>query len=165
MHEQALINAKSFSEKYLNKKCKILEIGSLDINGSIKDAFSGHEYTGMDIQNGKNVDIVSSSHAINIKSDSFDVILSTSQLEHDIMFWLTFKEMCRVLKPGGYIYICAPSSGEYHGYPVDCWRFYKDCYAGLIKWAEISGYNIKLIEQYISDNLPWKDNVMIFKKQ
>lgn len=40
---------------------------------------------------------------------------------------MTFLEYARVIKPGGMIYINAPSNGDYHRYPDDNWRFYPDC--------------------------------------
>ena len=42
--------------------------------------------------------------------DSYvDLIVSTSCFEHDPCFWMTFKEMTRIIKPSGYIYINAPT--------------------------------------------------------
>jgi hypothetical protein len=81
------------------------------------------------------------------------------------MFWVTFQEMCRIIKTDGYIYIQAPSIGPYHAHPVDNWRFYKDSWKSLEMWATYNSYNIKLIENYIDteDNM-WHDNIGIFKK-
>ena len=78
--------------------------------------------------------------------------------------------MCRLVKPGGYIYINAPSTGPYHGYPTDNWRFYLDSWKALQKWAIKNNYNIELVEHYIntenieSDPVQWGDSVGIFKK-
>ena len=72
--------------------------------------------------------------------------------------------MCRILKPNGLIYINAPSTGVYHGYPRDYWRFYADSWKGLSKWANKNGYNIQLVESYIDKNTTWCDSVGIFKK-
>ena len=46
--------------------------------------------------------------------------------EHIEFFWLTRQEMMRTLKPGGTIILIAPSRGQEHSYPVDCWRFYPE---------------------------------------
>ena len=92
-------------------------------------------------------------------------MLSSSCLEHDECFWMTFLEMCRVLKPGGFIYINTPSSGYYHSYPVDCWRFYPDSYKALEKWGNKMGYKISLLESYIDEeDTNWKDSIGIYTK-
>ena len=56
----------------------------------------------------------------------FSTQVSTSCFEHDPIFWLTFKEIARVTKVDGFVYVNAPSNEVYHGYPGDNWRFYKD---------------------------------------
>lgn len=111
-----------------------------------------------------NVDILMDDpYKFPLGDNSFDVIVSTSCLEHDSLFWLTFNEMVRVVRPGGYIYINAPSSGPYHGYPDDCWRFQKDAYKALSTWNP----GAVLLESYIDTDIPnnggWMDNVGIFR--
>jgi tetratricopeptide (TPR) repeat protein len=98
--------------------------------------------------------------------DHFDAVISSSCFEHDQMFWLTFLEMVRVVKPRGYIYINAPSNGSYHRYPVDNWRFYPDAALALECWARRQGNNIKLIESFTARRKQeiWNDCVMIFSK-
>jgi len=165
MHQSAFKNCKKFVQKYVKKKSIVLDVGSFDINGSLKPLFEGHDYTGLDMEEGKNVDLVANSHKTFLPENHFDVIVSSSNFEHDNMFWLTFKEMVRIVKPGGLIYINAPSAGFYHGYPGDCWRFYKDCWKALQDYVkQDSKFEVEILEQYIDSDLPWKDNVGIFKK-
>jgi hypothetical protein len=38
-----------------------------------------------------------------------------------------------VLRPGGLLYVNAPSGGEYHAWPVDCYRFYDDAWGALAR--------------------------------
>ena len=122
------------------------------------------------MEEGPNVDIVSDAHNIPFEDNYFDIILSTSCFEHDDMFWVTFLEICRITKPGGFIYINAPSAGDYHGYPGDNWRFYIDSWKALEKWAHRNNQNIKLLESYIdndkgdSDHDVWKDSIGIYVK-
>jgi len=40
--------------------------------------------------------------------------------EHDVMFWESFLELVRVLRPGGLLYLNAPSNTAFHRYPLDC---------------------------------------------
>ena len=113
---------------------------------------------------GPNVDIVANCHELPFEPETYDCIVSTSCFEHDKFFWLTFLEMVRVLKPGGFIYINAPSSGYYHGYPGDAYRFYIDSWKYLAEWAVKNGHNCQLLESFIDGEEPWKDSVGIFTK-
>lgn len=84
---------------------------------------------------------------------------------------MTFKEMCRITKLGGYIYINAPGNGEYHKHPGDNWRFYPDAGQALAYWSsfQISNeevYSVKIEETfyiYPKDDM-WKDFVCIWKR-
>ena len=166
MHTSAFQNCKKFVEKYLkdkfDKKLNILDVGSLNVNGTLKSLFAAHtgwKYTGMDISAGKNVDVVlKNAYKYPFDNSCFDVVVSTTVFEHDPMFWISFFEMARVVKNKGYIYICTPSAGPVHEYPLDCWRFYPGAYKALSIWCP----KAKLIETYIGNNIPWKDNIGIF---
>lgn len=168
MHSTAEKNAKLFYQNYLKGNVEgknIIDFGSLDVNGCLKPFFKGANYIGIDQEKGPNVDLVCSNDNIPFKDNYFDVVLSSSCLEHDECFWMTFLEMCRVLKPGGFIYINTPSSGYYHSYPVDCWRFYPDSYKALEKWGNKMGYKISLLESYIDEeDTNWKDSIGIYTK-
>lgn len=167
MHNSAYNCAQNFYDKYLSntKKLIVVDFGSYDHNGSLKPIFQNHHYLGLDIENGPNVDLVVHARKTPFFPDSVDVIVSSSCFEHDQLFWVTFLEMCRMLKPNGYIYINAPSKGKYHAYPIDCWRFKLDSWKALETWANINNYNIQLLESYIDENDPeWHDSVGIFKK-
>ena len=168
MHHSAYVNAEKFYHKYCEDNIenkKILDIGSHDVNGTLKPIFQKGQYIGMDMAPGPNVDIVGVSYEIPFEKNEFDVVISSSCFEHDDFFWLTFLEMCRIVKSGGFIYINAPSSGEYHGYPGDNWRFYKDSWNSLNKWGIRNNYEIELIETYIDEEDRWKDSIGIFKKK
>ena len=169
MHNSAYKNTKKFYHKYCVEKIenkKILDVGSYSSNGNVRPIFERGQYIGLDMEAGPNVDVVGVSHDIPFKENEFDVIVSTSCFEHDDMFWVSFQEMCRVLKPGGYMYINAPSNGPYHGHPGDNWRFYADSWKALEKWGIKNNYNINLTESYISEAEEdgWKDSVGIFQK-
>ncbi len=168
MHLSAYNSAKDFELKYcanLQTNAVVLDFGSYDHNGSLKPIFSRYKYIGVDIEHGPNVDLVIQGRKTPLLDNSIDVITSSSCFEHDEMFWVTFLEMCRLVKPNGFIYLNAPSTGPYHAYPIDCWRFQKDSYKALETWANYSNYKIELVESYIcEENQFWLDNVGIFKK-
>ena len=122
MHYSAYFNAEKFYKKYCEKNIqtkKVLDVGSYDVNGTLKPIFEKGNYIGLDMEKGPNVDVVSNAHEIPFQDNHFDIVLSSSCFEHDDMFWETFLEMCRVLKPGGYMYLQAPQNGPYHGWPGD----------------------------------------------
>lgn len=168
MHPSAYENCLKFFKKYISSmilsSLKVVDFGSYNVNGCLKPIFKDCDYAGIDMSSGPNVDIVCTGDKTPFESDSVDVVLSSSNFEHDDCFWMTFLEMARVVKPGGYIYINAPSSGPYHGYPGDCWRFYADAGKALTKWANKNNYNIRLVETYIDTRDSWRDNVSIYKK-
>lgn len=176
MHHSAYINAEKFAQKYVPnlEGKKVLDVGSYDVNGTLKPIFEKGIYVGLDMELGPNVDVVSDAHNIPFENEHFDVVTSSSCFEHDDMFWVTFLEMCRVVKPGGYLYVQAPSNGPYHGWPGDNWRFYIDSWKALEKWGKREGYDIQLIEHYIDETTPhaphegiriWNDSVAIYQKK
>lgn len=175
MHYSAYANAEKFYEKYCKNNIqnkKVLDVGSYDVNGTMKPIFEKSQYIGLDMEEGPNVDVVGVSHDIPFGEDEFDIVISSSCFEHDDMFWISFQEMCRVLKPGGYMYIQAPSNGPYHGWPGDNWRFYIDSWKALEKWGKKLGYDIELVEHYIDETTPdptypriWNDSIGIFRKK
>jgi hypothetical protein len=169
MHPSAYKNAEYFFKKYcyqhINEKI-VVDVGSLNVNGTMKPIFENAlKYIGIDQCDGKNVDIVGSSHNIPLPDQYADITISSSCFEHDNMFWISFLEMCRITKQNGYIYVQAPSDGPYHAYPVDNWRFYKDSWKALEEWAILSNYNIELIEGFVDSNTDgvWHDSLGIYK--
>ena len=162
MHQSAKHNFSLFLEMVPPNQ-SFLEIGSYNVNGSLKDIIKNcKSYTGVDQFEGPGVDVVSDPNdPLPFEDNTFDVVYSSSCFEHDPAFWLTFKEMVRVLSPGGLMYICAPSQGPYHAHPVDCWRFLKDSWVALEKTCS----DVKLIKSYICNlDHEWHDSIGIYEK-
>ena len=106
----------------LKLRGKTLEVGSLDVNGSVRELF--RDYIGVDMRPGKNVDKVANCHTLPFKSSSFQNVLSLDMLEHDEEFWLSVAEMRRVLRKGGRMVITVPGLGfPKHDHPFDFYRF------------------------------------------
>ena len=171
MHHSAILNAQYFYKTYLKEDVhyKVLDIGSQDINGSLKDYLPlNTDYTGVDFVDGKNVDVIlNDPYSLPFKENEFDVILCSSCFEHSDMFWISFLEIMRILKPNGLFYLNVPSNGIFHYYPVDSWRFYPHSGTSLSKWAKRNGYNTFLLESYISKQEKkdiWNDFVGVFLK-
>lgn len=173
MHLSARHHARQFFENYTQNLIQphIIEIGSQDVNGSLRDlAPADAKYVGLDFVNGRGVDIViEDPYALPVPDNSADIVLSSSCMEHSEMFWLLFLEMARIVKPGGLIYLNAPSNGMFHRYPVDCWRFYPDSGAALQTWAQRNNQPIQMLESFIgphdSNREIWNDFVAIYTKE
>ncbi|MDO9313888.1 MAG: class I SAM-dependent methyltransferase [Burkholderiaceae bacterium] len=148
----------------------VIDIGSFDVNGSYKPMFTrdGWTYTGVDLTAGPNVDVVlSSPYRLPFPSYSVDVIVSGQAFEHVEFFWLTWLEMVRVLKPGGLIFLLAPSRGPEHRYPQDCWRFYPDGYRALATYGDLEMVSVTTdwAEHPEPDSAPWGDTVGVFRQR
>ena len=98
------------------KDCKVLDCGSLDINGSNKPLFDDCDYIGADLGEGKNVDIISTLHTLPFADEHFDTIISTECFEHDRHFIGSLKNITRMLSKGGlFIFTCATTGRREHG--------------------------------------------------
>lgn len=74
-------------------------------------------------------------------SRSVGLVISRQAFEHAEYFWLIWMEMLRILKPGGMVFLIAPSRGAEHRYSQDCWRFYPDGFRALARFS-----NCELLE-------------------
>lgn len=95
----------------------VLDVGSLDINGSNRNLFTdGVTYTGIDIAEGRNVDAVSKAHEWNTPDGSYDTIISTECFEHDMFYAQTLGNIYRMLRRGGlFVFTCATNGRPEHG--------------------------------------------------
>jgi len=93
------------------KNADVLDCGSLDINGNNRYLFDSCNYMGIDIVEGKNVDIVTRVHEF--KTDfQFDCVISTEMLEHDEFFADSLNTMFHCTKPGCLLLITAAGQGR-----------------------------------------------------
>lgn len=169
MHESALLAADNFFDIYCRRPGgRILDIGSMDVNGSLRSvAPAGFEYVGADMAPGAGVDVLlSDPHELPFGAKEFDVVVSSSCFEHMQFFWITFLECLRVLKDDGLLYINAPSNGPYHPYPHDNWRFYPDAGRALAAWGQRQGFKVCMVESFVLNQMDgvWNDYVAIFRK-
>lgn len=169
MHDTAMHIGSLLFETYCNiPSPAILEIGSSDVNGSLRDvAPAQSRYVGIDFEAGAGVDIVTTAGApLSVEDASFDFALASSVFEHDPAFWNSFVEMVRKVRPGGIVYINVPSNGAIHRYPEDHWRFYPDSGKALARWAVSQGQPIALVESFVAprDEDIWNDFVAVFRK-
>jgi SAM-dependent methyltransferase len=112
---------------------RVLEIGSLDINGSVRAHFAAREYIGLDVGAGPGVDLVCQGQDYAAPDGSFDVVLSCETMEHNPHWRETFANMLRLCRPGGLVLMtCATVGRAEHGTrrttprdaPLIAWDYY-----------------------------------------
>ena len=95
---------------------KVLDIGSLDINGNNKHFFNHpFYYVGVDLAEGQNVDVVCPGHLYD-SGFLFDFVTSSECFEHDMYYARTIQNMVKLLRPGGLmVFTCASTGRPEHG--------------------------------------------------
>lgn len=149
MHPSAFQDAERFVRRYLNRDVQtiIVDVGAMDVNGTLRPLFDATSWTyyGLDFADGPNVDIVVDrpyqwekirGHE-GIVDASVDVVVCTQTLEHCPQPWWLLREIARIVRPKGLVYLCAPNAIPFHEYPIDCWRIWPDGMRGLMADAGI----------------------------
>jgi hypothetical protein len=92
----------------------VLEVGSLNINGTVRDFFHHTTYVGVDVAEGPGVDVVALGQDLTYPDNSFDVAISAECFEHNPAWELTFANMHRIAKTA-VIFTCASDGRAEHG--------------------------------------------------
>ena len=127
--------------KQYSVKGDVLEVGSYDVNGSIRPIFADRKrfpsYLGVDMRPGPGVDRIALASNLPFTAPSFDCVVTTEMLEHDARFWISVQEFHRVLRPGGYLLVTTRNIGfQRHDYPSDFWRFTSDGLKQVLEMAQ-----------------------------
>jgi SAM-dependent methyltransferase len=141
----------------------VIEMGSRDVHGSYRPLFSDDNfaYVGYDVEPGDGVDILLfDPYHIPLPDASVDVVLCGQLFQRCEQFWRTFKEMMRVLRRNGHLFLITPSAGPTQPRPIDCYRFYPDAYYGLAHYA-----GCQLVDVWHDDRGPWNDLVGVFRRR
>jgi len=106
---------------------KILEIGSREVTGKseARSRFSNATYVGFDFYPGNNVDVVGDAHKLSSyfsEDEKFDIIYSSAVFEHFAMPWIVAKEIAKLLKIGGVVFVETHFSFSSHERP---WHFFQ----------------------------------------
>jgi hypothetical protein len=101
-----------FPEYFVGKK--VLEVGSLNINGSIRPFFEQCTYVGVDLGEGADVDVVARGEDLTYDDGDFDVVASCECFEHNPEWVATLENMIRMAS-GLVLFSCATTGRKEHG--------------------------------------------------
>ena len=87
--------------RWFTDPSKVVEFGSLDVNGSVRDYCPTRFYVGVDWRPGPRVEMVCLAHDAPFAPESIDTILSASMLEHDPYWEKSLAKMVEILRPDG----------------------------------------------------------------
>ncbi len=142
---------KIFEDACMEKlaRCRVI----LDVGGGTRfmkgmkkyeTLFAMCDYKTLDVSADYHPDIVGDIHAIPLPDASVDGVMCRSVLEHVERPADAIREIYRILKSGGFVFIEVPSTYPYHartgfgGYP-DYWRFFESSIRLMMKdFSEIS---------------------------
>ena len=96
----------------------------------------------LDMHDGPNIDYVGRAERIPVDAASVDLVITQETLEHVVDPVAAIREIARVLKPGGRLYLQVPFTIGYHPGPSDYWRFTKE---GIVELAESSGLRCETV--------------------
>lgn len=122
------INQVIYLKKYLPEvDGPVLEIGSKDYGStsSFRDTYLGAEYVGVDLEDGKNVDVVAdlTQGTGPLPVSHFALGICCSVMEHVRKPWIMAEHVTSLIRPGGHLYMSVPWVWRYHPYPDDYYRF------------------------------------------
>jgi SAM-dependent methyltransferase len=140
------LNARFAAQDFKNNS--ILEIGSRTrhatevVARNTLFADPSIDYTGLDIVEGPNVDVVGDAHRLTeyFPEKRFDLIFSNWVFEHLMMPWVAVLEINKVLKPAGEVFVNTNHSIALHDLPWDFFRFSKWSWIGLFN--RFTGFEI-----------------------
>jgi hypothetical protein len=122
----------------------VVEIGSRARSGNVHNEWlpEAATYTGFDIVEGPNVDVVGDAHELSkhFEHSSIDAVFSVSTFEHLAMPWKVVAQLNRVLRTGGLTYIGSHQTWPLHDSPWDFWRFSSSAWRALLN--EETGFQI-----------------------
>ncbi len=145
--------ARWYATRFVESVANSLPEGSLILDAGAgesvyKKYFSHCDYKAIDLAVGEsrwnyeNLDYVGALDNMPIKDEIFDAVLCTQVLEHLEWPRESVKEMHRVLKPGGKLFITVPMSQGEHQTPYDFFRYTSYGLKSICKHAGFKQINV-----------------------
>lgn len=117
---------------------RVVEFGSLNVNGTVRDLFPGIPYLGIDLVGGPSVDVVADAEFYT-PEDTPDTVICLSVLEHTPRGEQIIQNAWRILAPGGVLLLAGPTDEfvihSADGGPLKRGEYYKALDAELLVWA------------------------------
>ena len=143
--------------EYFKGDISVLELGSYNINGTVRDYVRVNDYVGVDWRAGPCVDVVSYAHQLNL-GRKFNTVISASMLEHDPHWELSLKMMVDHLMPEGAIFLSWGSALC----PSHCDEVAPDGCFHALKSGDVivclQEIGIKVQEFFYEDRAPWNNS-------
>lgn len=113
-----------------DKPVRVIEIGSRDVNGSVRPLFPNADYTGLDISPGPGIDVVGEVESYRPKKPA-DIVICCEVFEHAETWQSLCRTAYRFLDPvtGAFYMTCAGPGRHEHGAcggPLPKGEFYKN---------------------------------------
>jgi SAM-dependent methyltransferase len=97
-------------------QAKVLEVGALNISGSVRELFTQCDYTGVDLAAGPGIDLACAGQLLAFPSGHFDSVISAECFEHNPYWRETLANMLRMCRSGGLVAMsCATLGRKEHG--------------------------------------------------
>jgi SAM-dependent methyltransferase len=139
----------AYAARCITPRRRVLEIGSRDVNGSVRDLFPGAYYLGIDAAPGHGVDVVADGADFD-PGETFDAVVSTEVLEHTPRGAEIVANACRSLSPGGVLILTAatdprPAHSGIDGGPLRPGEYYGNVPPERLR-AWLAGWHFVLID-------------------
>jgi len=173
MHKTSMDEMRAFFTRYSVRHpfgpITVLDVGALCVDGAptyrtllqeiTRDTGKIYHYTGLDVLPGDNVDVVAlDPYNFFARDIKFDVVICGQTLEHVMLPYAFIHAITRVIVPGGYVCIIAPSEGKVHHTP-DYWRIKPDAMRALFEFT-----GLQIVDIHLRGVRPWCDCVGIARK-
>ena len=139
----------------------VLDLGAGE--SRYRDRFPGKRYFAVDLALGdarwdyRGLDCLADLHRLPFRDRSADAVVSTQTLEHLRDPRAFFREVARVLRPGGALFLTAPQSFREHQAPHDYWRFTRYSLRMLAEEAGFEGIGVDALGgffAFLGDRMP-----------
>ena len=136
----------------------VLDVGSLDLNGSLRATIEsrGWKYVGLDVVPGANVDHVARDPYRYSLPECADLIISNATIEHVGLPWRWMRALADCAAHSARVIVMCPWNMEPHATPRDYWRILPDGLAALMDDAGLA-----VIEAGRDDVYSWAVGVKV----
>lgn len=105
MHTEAFDYVARFADR---SRCRVIELGSRDVNGTPRRLFPKATYTGVDCVAGRGVDVVDDAATTPLFGDEADYVICAEVFEHTPDWRQIVANAYRILRSGGRaVFTCA----------------------------------------------------------